>query len=137
MYKIPKEKVYDHFMTSKQRLKNRMIQFGYEDLWDEFEINITKIRLFSTFNHPTRILSCMLFKHLSKKLGLDVTVEHYAEFLKHSFIEGIDSPIFQHDIDMYKFTFPCEICDPSKLYVPSTSSHAIESKVAPEFFLDK
>ena len=137
VYKILKENVYSHFLTSKQRLKNRMIQFGYSELWNEIEDNIQKLRLFSTFNHPTRILTCMLFKHLSKKMGLKATVEHYEEFLKHGFIEGVDSPIFQEDIDTYNFMFEYELCSPEKLHVPATYSCAIPSKVGTEFFIDK
>lgn len=137
VYKIPKNDVYAHFLTSKNRLKNRMIQFGYSDLWDDFEDNLQKLRLFSTFNHPTRILSCMLFKYLSRKMGLNVDASHFEEFMKHSFLEGIDSPIFQEDIDTYNFTFHHELCDSEKLNIPNTSSCAILSKVDTALFIDK
>lgn len=134
---VSKEEVYNYFLKSRERVVNRMIEFGYSDLWHEIDKYMYKIRLFSIFSHPTRILSCMLFKHLSKKLGLTVNASHYTEFLKHAFIEGNDTPLFQEDIDLYRFSFPLDIEESYKLQEPKLLVKAIESTVSSEFFIDK
>ena len=70
-------------------------------------------------------------------MNLPVTCSDYTEFLKHAFIEGNDTPLFQEDIQTYGFSFSHEISDESMLAMPNLNVKAVESKVDPEFFLDK
>lgn len=134
-FKINKQDVYNYFLISRERLVKRIIEFGYSDLWHDITKYLYKVRLFSTFSHPTRILSCLMFKHMSIKLGLKVLPEDYTEFLKHSFIEGNDTPIFQEDIDMYSFSFPCILNSSGNLETPGIIVRAIESENNIEMFI--
>jgi hypothetical protein len=135
VFNIDKKNVYDYFLVSRQRLVKRIIEFGYGDLWHDITEYMCRIRMFSTFNHPTRILSCLMFKHMSKKLGLHVNREHYEEFLKHPFLEGNDTPVFEEDIETYSFTFPYSPSSSELLEKKNVYVRAIESKVDCDMFL--
>lgn len=132
---VPKEEVYSYFLKSRERMVKRMIEFGYSDLWHDIDRYMYRIRLFSTFSHPTRILTCLLFKYIARKLDLTVTTEDYTEFLKHAFIEGNDTPIFKEDVDAYGISFPVELSEPSVLQVPKIHVKAIGSIVDSSCFM--
>jgi hypothetical protein len=109
VFNIKKELVKEHYNSSREFLINRMKRIGYIELWEEIDENISKYRLFTTYNHPTKLLSCMLFKYLLRKLGYTVDISKYREFLKYNFLEGNDTPLFEDDIRMHNISFEYEL----------------------------
>lgn len=118
VFKIPIHEVGGYFHKSKEHILNKLKVFGYEKVAEFIERNIIKIKLFSTFNHPTRVVMLLLFKYLALKMGIHLPASFFTEMDKYNFIEGNELPIIQKDIDLYNLKFPCTISDELVLGMP-------------------
>jgi hypothetical protein len=111
VFKRPIHEVAGYFHKSKEHILNKLKVFGYEKVAEFIERNITKIKLFSTFNHPTRVVMLLLFKYLALKMGIHLPASFFTEMDKYNFIEGNELPVIQKDINLYNLKFSCTISD--------------------------
>jgi len=102
-----KNNVYNYHLMSKKHLFDLNTKLGFLELNTFIETNLTKYKLFSTANHPTRILSLYLFKLLVAKIYDNNFVETdlFEELFEEKFLEGNDTPIIKEDIELYNFKF--------------------------------
>lgn len=118
IFKQPKESVYPYFLSSKEYLLTKLNNLGYEKVASFIDSNIGKIKLFNTFNHPSKTLSLFLFKYITAKIGIYLESSFFVEMQKYIFLEGNETPIFNIDKESYDIKFDYTYIDDNKLYEP-------------------
>lgn len=106
------------FEESLSLLRDSCIKKGYTELYDFIVDYISEIRVFYTFNHPSRILSMLTFKILMNKLNQSIPKKFFHNMNDYHFLEGNGTPITQKDIDTYKFSFYTRIFENPALEQP-------------------
>jgi hypothetical protein len=105
----PIEEVASYFKKSKDHLFTKLNELGYKKVSEFIERNLTKTKLFNTFNHPRRVLSLFMFKQLMIKFGILLKSGFFQDMNNYSFLEAKNFPIIQKDIDSYGLQFKCNI----------------------------
>lgn len=113
--KKPKQEYYPAFQESLERLKISCETKGFDRLYDFIYRHLSEIRMFYTFNHPSKILSMLTFKILMSKLGGQIPEGFFQDVKKYNFLEGHGTPITKKDVEMNKFNFFIKIFDESVL----------------------
>ena len=130
IFKQPVDQVTTFFQMSKKHVLNKLNEFGYSMVSDFIERNITKTKLFNTFNHPRRVVMLLLFKCMMAKIGIHLSSNFFTEMNKYTFLEGFELPIIQKDIDSYGIQFKCKVSPDSVINIPNISvSHPIDDYV--------
>ena len=125
-FKVEYQDANEFHKQSYERLRNTCISLNYHDFWKKFEKYYHTIKLFSTHNHPTRVLSLLLFKYFIQKIkNIVLPVSFYEKFMKISFIEDNATPIFQIDVDTYNIKYPYVLENDSLLHTPNIYAKAI------------
>lgn len=104
-FKVEGDEATKMYHKSVEHLKAQCYDTGFPELWEFIDKHITSYRLFATYNHPTRILSLVLFKMLMRKIGYRVPIPFFHSMIHYKFLEGNDTPIFKTDIETYGFQF--------------------------------
>jgi hypothetical protein len=94
-----------YFNYSKEYLFNRMKKYNFCKSLKFIELYFKEIQLFHSLPHPTVILSIVVFIELCQHIGIKTTDENIKQFIKHNFLGGYETPVFQKDIDMYGFKY--------------------------------
>jgi hypothetical protein len=118
-YKHKIEDVDSVFLESKKRLDESLAKYGFPEITSFINNNFTKTKLFSTHNHPCRILSLAMFKNIANRLNLKVTFDFLKNVSLKNFLEQNSSPITKSDIKKYKFEFYTQLFDEDILNNPS------------------
>jgi hypothetical protein len=108
-----------YFKYSKEYLFERMKKYNFCKSSKFIESHFKDIHLFHTIVHPTVILSIVVFIELCEHMGIKTTDENIKEFIKHNFLGGHESPVFQRDIDIYGFTYKLTLQDDSLFENPN------------------
>lgn len=96
------------FIESRERLAKSINSTQFNIMNEFIYNNLSKTKLFATFNHPTRLLSLLTLKILIDKLNFDkkaISLELLLELSKIQFLEGHNTGIVYNDIDLYGFEF--------------------------------
>jgi hypothetical protein len=117
----PIEEVVRYFKKSKEYLFTKLNELGYEKVSEFIERNITKTKLFNTFNHPRRVLSLFMFKQLMLKFGVSLGCGFFQDMNNYPFTEIREFPIVQKDLDAYGLQFKCKISPQSVVNIPNLS----------------
>lgn len=118
LLKKPKQDHYCTFQESLKRLRTSCESKKFEQLYEFIANYISEIRMFYTFNHPSKILSMLTFKILMSKLGDKIPDNFFQDVKKYDFLEGHCSPITKKDVETYNFSFFTKIFDDSILEQP-------------------
>lgn len=118
LLKKPQEEHRSAFEESLERLRKSCETKSFEQLYEFIENNISEIRMFYTFNHPSKILSMLTFKILMSKLGQQIPDNFFQNAKQYNFLERHCSPITKKDVEVYNFTFFTKIFDNSILEQP-------------------
>jgi hypothetical protein len=104
-FKVPfiKEDLLKYFMESRTRLRNNINVLGYSEVNEFIDKNFTEKRLFHLHNHPSNELIFLTFCVLSRKLNITITKNYSDEMSKQKFFDMHNTPIFEKDIELYKF----------------------------------
>jgi hypothetical protein len=101
-----KKKCKEIFGNSRERLGNSMINSGFAAVNKFFNENFMKIKMFSTINHPTTIVSMLTFKIMAQRLGIkQLSLEFFKHISKHHLLSGNSTPITRFDFENYGFQF--------------------------------
>jgi hypothetical protein len=101
-----KKKCKEIFDSSRERLSNSMKNSGFAAVDKFFNENFTKIKMFSTINHPTTIVSMLTFKIMAQRLGIkQLSLEFFKHISKHHLLSGNSTPITRFDFENYGFQF--------------------------------
>lgn len=100
------------FKASRLRLASSINNSNFNKINTFIDENFTTIKMFSTINHPTTILSMLTFKLMSEQLGINSKLITF-DFLKHisnyHFLSGNSTPITNWDIENYGFKFKTKV----------------------------
>jgi FkbM family methyltransferase len=105
--------IEDYFKHSKEYLFTRMKKYNFYKSIKFIDMYFKEVQLFHTKNHPTVILSLVVFLELCEHMDITITNENINEFIKHNFLGGHEDPVFKRDIDVYGFKYKCVIHDDS------------------------
>jgi len=101
-----KKQCKEIFGNSRERLANSMRNSGFAAIDTFFNENFTKIKMFSTINHPTTIVSMLTFKIMAQRLGIkQLSLEFFKHISKHHLLSGNSIPITRFDVENYGFQF--------------------------------
>jgi hypothetical protein len=127
IFKQPIDQVTTFFQSSKKHVLTKLNEFGYSVVSEFIERNLTKTKLFNTFNHPRRVVMLLLFKCMMAKIGIHLASNFFTEMNKYPFLEGFELPIIHKDIDSYGLQFKCNVSPDTVINVPNVSvSHPID-----------
>lgn len=117
------------FDESMARLKRSIYSKGFDDLYDFIIKYFADIRMFYTFNHPSTIVSMLVFKILMRQLGQqDLIDSNFFHRVKdYNFLGGHGTPITNTDISTYNFNFNTKVFDDSIVNSPGFL-HVLETK---------
>ena len=127
LLKKSQEEYRSTFEESLERLRKSCETKGFEQLYEFIASHISGIRMFYTFNHPSKILSMLTFKILMSKLGEKIPDNFFQDVKQYNFLEGHCSPITKKDIEIYNFSFFTKTFDDSILEQPD-----FKYKMSPE-----
>jgi hypothetical protein len=101
------------FDESMARLKRSIYSKGFDDLYDFIVKYFTDIRMFYTLNHPSTIVSMLLFKILMRKLGEQDRIDpsFFYSVRDYNFLGAHGTPIIKTDMSTYNFNFDTKIFD--------------------------
>lgn len=103
------------FNESMARLKRSIYSKGFDAVYDFIVKHFADIRMFYTFNHPSTIVSMLVFKTLMSKLGQQDLIDpnFFYRVKDYNFLAGHGTPITKTDISTYNFNFETKIFDDS------------------------
>lgn len=106
------KQTFDESMT---RLKRSIYSKGFDSVYDFIIEYFADIRMFYTFNHPSTIVSMLVFKTLMHKLGQQnlINSNFFHSVKDYNFLGGHGTPITSTDINTYNFNFETKIFDDS------------------------
>lgn len=109
------------FEESMVRLKKSIYSKGFDNLYDFIIRYFSEIRMFYTFNHPSMIVSMLMFKILMSKLGeQDRIHSNFFHSVKdYNFLGGHGAPITKTDMNTYNFQFETRVFDDDIITDPS------------------
>jgi hypothetical protein len=110
------EESFEHFEESKTRLKSSLKSKDQEFIWEFIDSNLENLKLFSTHNHPTRILSILTFAKIANIIGGSLDFEFIKKISKYDFLESNSTPITSIDIEKYKLKFKTKIFENNIVY---------------------
>lgn len=99
------ELMYDIYKQSRERLSRSLIKYECNEIDNFINKYFTSIKLFNTYNHPTKILLLFLFKNLMKRMGITLDITFFNTMYEYDILEGNDTPLFNIDITLYNFRF--------------------------------
>jgi hypothetical protein len=141
LFKIPAENMSNYFEQSKNKLKSSLINKNQKFIWNFIEDHFQSLKLFTTHNHPCRVLSILTFMFICNIMNTEVSINFINQISRYDFLEENAKPITQLDIDRYNFVFNTRIFDnnvledESFLYQP-TESEKVLSYSTMESILD-
>jgi hypothetical protein len=98
--------------NSRLRLERSIEKNDFQPVNDFFNENFQNIKMFSTINHPTTIISMMTFKIMAERLGIYKRLVDF-NFLRQAstehFLSGNSTPITKFDAQHYGFRFNATI----------------------------
>jgi hypothetical protein len=115
LFKIPRENMSNYFEQSKEKLKSSLITKKQKFIWNFIEDHFQNLKLFTTHNHPCRVLSILTFIFICHIMNTEVSIDFISKISRYDFLEGNAKPITQLDIDRYNFVFNSKIFDNSIL----------------------
>lgn len=115
LFKIPIENMSNYFEQSKDKLKSSLINKNQKFIWNFIEDHFQNLKLFTTHNHPCRVLSILTFMFICNIMNTEVSIDFINQISRYDFLEGNAKPITQLDIDRYNFVFNTRIFDNSVL----------------------
>lgn len=110
------EESFEHFEKSKTRLKSSLKNRDQEFIWKFIDSNLEILKLFSTHNHPTRILSILTFTKIVNIMGGKLDFEFIKKVSKYDFLESNSTPITYMDVEKYKLKFKTKIFENNIIY---------------------
>jgi hypothetical protein len=114
------------YRESLGRFRNKCLSLNYHSFWEKFEKYYHTVKFFSTHNHPTRVLSLLLFKYLIEKIkDIDIPLTFYKKFMNINFLESNAAPIFQIDVETYDIRYPYTLVDDEFLRIKNIFSQEI------------
>lgn len=102
------------FDESMLRLKGSICDKGFDELYSFIVRYFSETRMFYTFNHPSTIVSMLLFKILMSKLGEQdriVDPNFFHKVKDYNFLGGHCTPITNTDMSTYRFSFETTVFD--------------------------
>jgi hypothetical protein len=96
------------FDSSRERLSNSIKKSGFAAVDEFIYENFTKIKMFSTINHPTTIVSMITFKIMAQRLGIKkelLSIDFFKHVSNHHLLSGNSTPVTRFDVDNYGFKF--------------------------------
>lgn len=125
-FKVEHKDANEFHIQSYERFRNKCISLNYHDFWEKIDKYHHTVKLFATHNHPTRVLSLLLFKYFVQKIkNIVLPLSFFEYFMKIKFLEGNDIPIFQIDVDTYDIKYPYVLTDDSLLHTPNIYAQPI------------
>jgi hypothetical protein len=132
------EDSFEHFEQSKARLKSSLKSRDQEFIWNFIDSNLENLKLFSTQNHPTRILSILTFIKIVNMMGSALDFEFIKKISKYDFLESNSTPITCMDVEKYKFKFKTKIFENNIVYDKSFLYNAPdEEKIICDLTIEK
>jgi hypothetical protein len=116
IFNVSAENMSSYFEQSKEKLRSSLINKNQEFIWNFIDNNLKNLRLFSTHNHPTRILSILTFIKVANIMGCALDFEFIKKVSKYDFLEGNSTPITYVDVEKYKFKFKTKIFENNVIY---------------------
>lgn len=104
--KIEYKEIYE---KSRERMSHSIKNAGLDAVNDFFDEHFNKIKMYSTINHPTTIISMLTFKLIAERLGVNPSLEFMKEVSKKHFLSGNSTPVTEMDMDIYNFKFNTKV----------------------------
>ena len=127
-----KEAIKKAFQESKTRMENSIKKAGLDPVNDFFNEHFSNIKMYSTINHPTTIVSMLTFKLIAEKLGAKPSIDFMRDVSKNHFLSGNSTPVTEFDMETHEFRFKTRVFDKEVLKKKGYYYHPGEEEEIPE-----